>query len=130
MAISNFFAIHNSVTGVDVSTLGNITLNNVTANSNVNGRGAYLDNSAGTGTVAVTAPVGSEMSFNLNGMSGIEIHTSGTVTVSNVMAAQNTGNGICIDNRYGTTPKAVTITNIAENTGNDQNGLECGQKVQ
>ncbi len=86
--------------GLNVVTLGNITINGITAYHNtVSGSGVVLNNSTGggTGTVSVLATLGAN-SFNNNAASGLVITSNRAVTVNNVTANLSVnGYGISID---------------------------------
>ncbi|MBX3035509.1 MAG: hypothetical protein KF758_01235 [Anaerolineales bacterium] len=103
--------------GLEVVTTGNIVVSNVISQNN-SGRGAYLDNSAGTGNVTVTSS-----QFNSNsGVHGISINSKGSVTLKDVSANSNlNGYGAVISNDSATTPKPVTLSGVNSFSGNGAN---------
>jgi putative surface-exposed virulence protein len=108
--------------GLEIFSKGTITLNSVTANTNVNG-GALLDNSSGTGAVTVTS---STFSTNTSSNAGLEINSKGTITLSSVTASTNIGLGADLDNCLFvfacTATGSVVITN-GTFSDNDGGGL-------
>ena len=103
---------HNSLSGLYVITQGNISLLNVTTNSNGT-EGAVLENSSGNGTITVSGSNdNSRSSFNANGWQGLVINTNGTVSLNYVTAMSNGDKGIDVDNTSAATPKAVTAKNL------------------
>lgn len=92
--------------------------------SNIRGRlflrengysGAYLDNSSGIGASLTV----DDVEANQNGLKGLEIHSSGTVLVKEVMSINNESNGLYIQNDYGTGSVSVLgardMSNISDN---------------
>lgn len=77
--------------------------------------GAYLDNS--TGVDASVTVIDAEV--NENGLKGLEIHSSGKVVVSSILAINNESNGVYIQNDYGTGTVSVLgsrdMSNISDN---------------
>ncbi|MDK2979835.1 MAG: putative surface-exposed virulence protein [Chloroflexota bacterium] len=113
---------HNSLTGLFVITQGNISLLNMRVNSNGT-EGAVLDNSSGYGTVTVNGLSDNLRStFNSNGWQGLQIKTSGTVSLNNLTSIGNGNKGIEVDNTYAVLPKAVTAKNL-NLYANDSDGL-------
>jgi hypothetical protein len=105
--------------GVYVLAKGNITLTTVTANQNSWG-GATLDNTAGTGNIAVTTGI-----FNLNGGDGgLKALSDGTITLTNVTANGNTGGyGASLDNTTASSAKTITLNGANEFSSNRNTGL-------
>ena len=103
---------HNSLSGLYVVTQGNISLLNVTANSNGT-EGTVLENSSGSGTVTVSGSNDTiRSSFNANGWQGLVISTNGKVSLNYTTAMNNGDKGIDVDNSGATTPKTVTAKNL------------------
>ncbi|MFN8410903.1 MAG: hypothetical protein U0Z26_00810 [Anaerolineales bacterium] len=105
-------------TGIVVFTTKNISLTNVSANSNGSG-GADLENNAGTGNISIT-----NSHFNNNtGGDGLYVQSKGTITLKDVTANGNTGRGAKLDNTYAIAPTSKTITvsgtNSFNNNGSD-----------
>ncbi len=102
--------IHNGTHGVQIDSMGNISLNFVLSQENT-GDGAWLVNKQGKGTVNV-----SNSSFNKNTSSGLSIESKNNVTILNVLSSENLGgSGVKIDNRIYTTGMgygSVTVTNL------------------
>ena len=82
--------------------------------------GAYLDNSSGLGA-GVTMM---DTEVNQNGLTGLEIHSSGTVLVRSVLAINNGSNGVYIQNDYEGSTGSVSVlgskdmSNISDNGAN------------
>lgn len=102
--------IDNGSHGVQIDSIGNISLNYVLSPENT-GEGAWLVNKQGKGTVNV-----SNSSFLKNISSGLNIESKNNVTILNVVSSENYGgSGVKIDNRIFATGLgfgAVTITNL------------------
>ncbi len=104
---TNVFS-NNNTNGLVIDSKGAISTNNLTASNNANGYGAMLDNCLDSGFGCTTAPkavsVSGVNSFGYNYYSGIEIYSSGAVTVNSITATQNgmsgglNGYGLKIDN--------------------------------
>ena len=75
--------------GLEIFSKGNITVNNITANDNVSGAGALLDNSQGGSTVTVTLT--GFGTFNNNDGDGLDINSKNTVTLTKITADDNLG---------------------------------------
>ncbi|HUH97241.1 MAG TPA: hypothetical protein VLZ89_07790, partial [Anaerolineales bacterium] len=111
--------------GLDVSSHGAINLTNVDAEGN-GGLGAALNNSSGTGSVAVAGTSANPGLFDGNlSDDGLDIQSAGAVTLTDVNADGNHGRGAYIDNSHAFTPQGVSVNNSAANTfdGNFLNGL-------
>lgn len=115
--------------GFSINTIGNVTLNTVTANGNPNGYGLYVN--AGDGfcdTPASVTITGARNEFNGNSTNGIYIETEGNISLMNTIADENTGYGIYLNsNAYTDSLGNVTIsasTNFwNSSSGNDDTGL-------
>jgi hypothetical protein len=97
--------------GLLVFSNGAITVNSITAISNVNG-GVILDNSTAVGNKPVTFTGSNEVKFNSAG-GALWITSNGAVTLHNITSSGNTGgDGLYVNNTTsGTgTPQNVTVT--------------------
>jgi hypothetical protein len=118
----------NDGSGLELYSYGNILIKDLEANGNgfdqnplLNGHGAYLYNSfsGATGNITVGGKTAGWVNeFDDNFLSGLEIYSNGTVTLSNIEAAGNGldngvdaqyGFGVFISNGTAATPKNVTI---------------------
>ena len=86
-----------------------------------------LDNSNGSGDINVSSPVGND--FSRNGSVGLEVFSQGSITLDDVMAVSNTGDGAYLNNVAGSgdiTVKDGTFGygDSAGNYGNGSDGLE------
>ena len=103
--------------GLKIDSKGNISLNFISSEEN-NGEGAWLLNSLGKGTIAV-----SNSRFLKNSSSGLNIESKNNVTLLNVLSSENTGtSGVKIDNRVssdGTGFGNVVIANLTSNNNSD-----------
>jgi hypothetical protein len=113
--------------GLKVSSKGSITLTGVTASSNLTllGNGAYLDNTAGTGSIAV-----SSSTFDDDAAQGILAYSNGSITFTGVSVSTNDNGGAYLDNcdlvlgvctSPGTGGVTVNTSTFNANAGN--NGL-------
>jgi hypothetical protein len=101
-----------------VSTTGKATLTRVAARDNA-GTGVTIDNRAGTSDVAVTSGY-----FGGNAGDGLNIASSGMITLVDVLAEGNTGYGAYLDNSGALTAKNVVLTSgDNEFYDNDSDGL-------
>jgi hypothetical protein len=107
--------------GLNVSSLGLITVNSTSASDNnvAGSYGATLNNSTGTGGVTMTGTATAWNYFDGNANYGLNVLTSGAVNL-NYLDAQGNGNvGVNISD---TGTGAITITNI-NSSGNNHSGL-------
>lgn len=89
--------------GLSVMSQKNITLKLVEASNNED-YGAWLQNNSGTGNVTLLGLGTSGNNFHKNrgaGVAGLNIVSSGTVSVTNVSTDGNSGSGVYIDNSTG-----------------------------
>jgi len=118
--------------GLEISTLGVITINNLTANDN-GGRGAYLYNN----WMYWNAPTSAyKFSYNgititgyaitsNNGLRGMSIYSAGAVSVINVNASNNGSIGLRIYNAMDPAqPKPISLLGTNVFNGNWQDGLK------
>jgi hypothetical protein len=117
----------NGNTGLRILSVGQVTLNALTANQNGTGgpgHGVSIDNHFESSVKGVTL-TGFNI-FNENKNQGLDIRSGGIVTLNNITANENDGNyGVFIDNRDSTpaAPKAVTINGINTVNNNMSYGL-------
>lgn len=110
-----------------VTTKGNITLNDVTAQGSYNTNdsdaaytmaGAVLNNQAGTGNIIINNSI-----FSGNEGTGVNAHTNGTITANGLIANSNGQGGAFFTNDY-TQGKAVTLKGFKQFNGNGWSGLQ------
>ena len=107
--------------GLKVNSGGYITLTDVTANGNLNGDGALLDNMAGTGDVSISAS-----QFITNTGNGLVVNSNGNITLTNVTANDNQGGkGANLTNTGGSADVSVSASQFYTNTAN---GLDVSSK--
>ncbi len=109
--------------GLLVESLGAITLNNLTANYNFNGVGAFLDNND-VATISQPVTIKGYGVFNENSDIGLLVYTNGNVVFANITANNNNNGGAyiqAINNVTATTFANVTLTGV--NTFNENNNL-------
>jgi len=97
------------------TTTGNVVMQNVNASFNTGETGAYVETTTGDVTVN-----NSQFNSNSNAVTdkaaGLEIKSNGNVTLYNVTANYNTGNGAQIYGKTTTTgPKSVTVSDSTFN---------------
>ncbi len=126
VTVSNSSFQDNYRTGLSVHTHGNITLTNVSSsyNDSVGGSyGAALNNYYGTGYIKVTnlpsTDTNMQPGFNYNHDRGLDIHTGGYVTLTNVNMIGNDEEGIYVWQDYN---KGVTMKNCRVD-GNNSVGI-------
>jgi putative surface-exposed virulence protein len=73
--------------------------------------GAYIDNTAGTAAAVVTLGTPGGIGFADNFGDGLDVFSNGAITLNNVNADGNGGNGAVLNNSIGT--GAITIKNTA-----------------
>ncbi|KAA3642338.1 MAG: hypothetical protein DWQ07_25225 [Chloroflexi bacterium] len=97
--------------GLQITSFGDITLDNVTANGNLD-NGAVLSNPGGSEPNSIQV---SNSNFNNNGTNGtytgLEINTTGSITLNGVSANDNTGNGAQLFNLGSSNNAAVNVFN-------------------
>jgi hypothetical protein len=111
--------------GLLVITRGNVLLTNVLASSNAFD-GIAVNATYGNGTVTLN---GTQNTFHANGDNGVEILAKGNVSVTNITAEYNSGDGLAIDNCgfdgsvcAGTGTGTITVSNANLNR-NSYNGI-------
>ncbi len=103
-------------TGLMVFSNGNITLNNVTANDSTGG-GASIDNYSMTTTAVTVTLLGVNYFSGNTGGDGLVIYSDGAITLNNVTANDNNGNGAYLNNtNYQIPLKAANIILNGTNT--------------
>ena len=121
--------------GLDVFSKGAITLNGITANSNI-GYGAFVENDY-TGTTAgitlTTTTSSASNQFENNGYDGLDVYSQGVVTLNSIIAYLNGpisggtayGYGVYVDNASNTAlPQAVSILGTNQFNSNNLDGLD------
>jgi len=126
ITIKNSSFSMNAITGLIVSSKGNITVQDVDAHNNASARGISTNVSTGTGNIRIIGTKNNICDFSGNGVAGIYINWSGTVTLINIDATGN-GSGALINNAYGE-GKFVTITNTDFSGSTNGNGLYITSK--
>ncbi|MGA7194895.1 MAG: hypothetical protein WBW94_14805, partial [Anaerolineales bacterium] len=102
--------------GLDAQSGGAITSGGLEANDNYS-YGARLDNSGASSAMAVTLTGTSSFSGNSHS-DGLDIESTGAITVNNVSADDNGGTGGDLDNEYGfMEPIKITGTNWFDDNG-------------
>jgi hypothetical protein len=131
---TNLFTF-NAQNGLWIQSNGNISVNNITSANNADD-GALLDSCVRSGlsacpTVGKSVTLTGVNSFNRNSGDGLKVISSGAITISQVTANQNDGDGIQLDNcAYDGgsacwTPLAYNVTLMSPGTfiRNGNNGL-------
>jgi hypothetical protein len=111
---------NNSNTGLNIFTMGAITISNLSASGNTGGFGASFNNIAGGHAAPKAITLSGNNSFTSNDMSGLVINTYGNVTINNVTASYNgqgasSGAGVEINSYY----VDASVTNSVTFTGNN-----------
>ena len=115
VTVTNGTFENNYTSGLWIETKGNIILTNTASWDNDSTAGSYgaeLNNASGTGYVKITNLPSTDMAmqpgFNNNHDLGVDIHTNGTVTLTNVNILNNQEEGIHVWQELN---KGVTLTN-------------------
>ena len=85
---------NNSSIGVIVDAKGAVTITDINANYN-GSLGAIVDNSASLGAITIGK---TNSTFSLNGWDGLRVKANGAISLMNVDAYDNAGNGAVLDN--------------------------------
>ena len=116
---------NNGNVGLLIWSIGPITVSNLTASNNPNTRGAELDNFTYGSPLdpPQNVTVTGYATVNNNGASGMAIYSYGVITVNNVTANLNAGNGLFTENDFGMLPNVVSINGTNNFNGNAGSGL-------
>ena len=117
--------------GLEAYSNGLISLSSVTADLNINGSGAVLENDRGNTTEGITVSAstfGDSSLTNGNGADGLEAYSYGKITLTDVVADGNGSpsnwyNGAYLDNSDGTGNIEVDSSSFNGNVGYFGNGL-------
>lgn len=127
VALKGISATGNKYENISVQSKGNITLNNINARANLQAgsHGVKLDNyssGAGTGNIVISG----SSNFSDNKGDGLNIITRGTVSISGLIAENNSYSGIYV-NSYGNL-KNMNFQNTATQN-NGRNGIDARYSV-
>ena len=130
---TNSFSGNNDY-GLSIDSRGAVNLNNITADGNKTATGVYVENCnyssgacQGSGDVTLTGTLNFTNNGN-GGDDGLFVSSSGNVTMADVVATGNKGDGVQVTNYYSTTSAAVTINGTNVFTGNNGTGLLIDSK--
>ena len=101
--------------GLHIDTNGNVKLKNVTSKNNKD-TGAYINNSAGSGSVNIT-----NGNFSSNNGEGLAVYSTGDVTLADVTANDNPG-GFALGNGISVSSKGNITLNDVIAGGNAADG--------
>lgn len=116
----------NYISGLDVTSYGTINLSNITANNTAIGRGAIISSL----TAGKSVTLGGTNTFVNNGNdsndSGLYISSMGAITINNLTASENSGNGADLINQNVLSPVAyaVKLTGTTTLNNNGASGME------
>jgi hypothetical protein len=125
----------NGKDGLTVSSVGAITISNIVANANGQLGGPHLFygiDLTNTSAVNLGVIISGTNILNENYSGGMRVRTNGTITVNNVTAMGNTGNGATLDNSTGLPTVGVTFTGanfFEDNIGGDGLNITSHGKV-
>ncbi len=127
-------SLDNNVYGLYIATIGNVTLNTVTAKNTSNGNGASIT-AYKTDPAKLTAAnviiKGTLNDFSGNNHYGLSINTRGNVIINNIVADTNSnGNGIIISNVHENGVGNVTITGINRFINSINSNSSCGLNIE
>ncbi len=104
----------NNGNGLWVVAKGAISASNVTADNNKIGDGVYLDNKFGSGGISID-----NGTFSANGITttngGLTAYSNGDITLNNVIASDNGGDGAYLDNTSGSGGISINNGNLSAN---------------
>ncbi|MGA7192244.1 MAG: right-handed parallel beta-helix repeat-containing protein [Anaerolineales bacterium] len=106
--------------GLSASSIGAISLSNVTASNSTAGDGVYLYNVAGT-PAGITVS-GNNIANNNSGGNGFNIQSTGSIVLNNIIANGNAHDGAWLQNDLGSA--GITITGVNSFSDNSANGIE------
>jgi len=98
----------NILKGLEIHSSGNVTTNNILAVNN-GSNGIFIDNTYGSGSISMLGSMG-ENNISDNGASGLALYSNSNITVDKVIAIQNGGNGMILNNEFGL--GTITVSNI------------------
>jgi hypothetical protein len=124
VTISNSLFADNIFDGLWVYSKGNIVLKNVVATFN-GWDGVRLDNTPGNPLFPTSSVSNSD--FMNNGMNGLEIHSRGAITLTNIIAFGNSGYNTYLRNESGNVSLLTTGVNV--NKFNDNSGGVGGLNI-
>lgn len=130
MVTINTSIFNDNYQGLSVMSQKNITLKLVEASNNED-YGAWLQNNSGTGNVTLLGLGTSGNNFHKNrgaGVAGLNIVSSGTVSVTNVSTDGNSGSGVYIDNSTGL--GGVSVLSASPLWMNNFSGSQGGSGLQ
>ena len=111
---------NNGVNGLEAYAIGTITLTDVVSSNNSGGDGAFLDNCidpggsglcTGSGGVIVDQGASDSSTFNNNNKNGLEVLSTGSISLDGVTADKNGEDGALLNNCYAPTDNCVGVTN-------------------
>ncbi len=112
----------NAGDGLDIHSRGAVTTNNLMVGLN-DDHGIYIDNRYGGTAVPQNVTMNGYVESYNNFYSGVEVHSHGSITLTNVWTAENGwgepddndkyGYGVLLNNNYGAAPRAVVIKAVA-----------------
>jgi len=108
--------------GLEVSSNGTITLNNISSTRN-GGDGANLTNYYLL-TVAAPVYVNGVNNFSWNGGDGLFVDSNGLIKVTRTTANNNFGSGVEVTNRFSPFSVGITISGFLNASNNADQGLE------
>jgi len=111
--------------GLIIEAFGIIKVNNLTANNNGDGSGAFLDNQNSPSNAYGVTLTG-KVTVNDNSGSGLYIISKGAILLNNLTALNNNLDGVFLDNTLSgtSTPKPITLTGINITSNNTDHGFE------
>jgi Right handed beta helix region len=131
---------YNYDNGLEVVSTGSISLDTVTADSNVWGDGALLDNCYnpndvceglnGNGITVLNSIFGDSAHGGGNTGNGLEAYSNGLISLSGVTAELNQENGAALENDRGSTTDGITVStstfgDSSLTNGNGGDGLDA-----
>lgn len=117
-------AYGNTESGVEINSNGTVSVNNI-CGADDEGNGGYgmeITNSGASTPKAVTVS-GIYNSFWDNDLDGLNIESTGPVTLNSIVAIDNANYGIFIDNSFAGTAQPVTLNGVNQFNNNGLDGV-------
>ena len=124
VSVSNSeFSGNKQNSGLDIVSRGLVTLKKVVSNENSNSSafGVKIDNTYGTSGVTITGTIAGDNQFSQNGTHGVQIDSTGNISLNYVSSEENTGDGAWLVNKLGKGTVSVSNSRFYKNISSGLN---------
>jgi hypothetical protein len=118
VTIRNSTASGNGLYGINVSSIGAITLSNIVAGGNVDDGAILYNHILASPTLLPPGITVVKGTFNDNDSFGLYLESQGKVTVTSITASGNTSGGAYLNNAFSTVGRIVLISGVNKITAN------------